>query len=220
MTYLVHHGILGQKWGIRRYQNKDGTLTDAGKKRYAKELDKYSKYVHTDHQKYSKAKKIASEMVDTFEKEDPRLTEYRYRKWSKDLDDLKERSAKLDADSEKYLEERGKVAEEEARRMMKEEAKAGKIDNDPELRELRVMDLTEQLEVGDLSDVLSKKYSELPHYNSSWYGEAGKIYNALSQYLEYDIDRTVNKVILGDNKASMSSQATIKEELKRRFSGK
>lgn len=32
--YLVHHGILGQKWGVRRYQNKDGTLTDAGKKRY------------------------------------------------------------------------------------------------------------------------------------------------------------------------------------------
>jgi len=32
--YLVHHGILGQKWGIRRFQNADGTLTDAGKKRY------------------------------------------------------------------------------------------------------------------------------------------------------------------------------------------
>ena len=32
--YLAHHGILGQKWGIRRYQNKDGSLTAAGKKRY------------------------------------------------------------------------------------------------------------------------------------------------------------------------------------------
>ena len=32
-NYLSHHGILGQKWGVRRYQNYDGTLTDAGRDR-------------------------------------------------------------------------------------------------------------------------------------------------------------------------------------------
>ena len=33
---LYHHGVKGQKWGVRRYQNSDGSLTDNGKKRVAK----------------------------------------------------------------------------------------------------------------------------------------------------------------------------------------
>lgn len=39
MDYLEHHGVKGQKWGVRRYQNPDGTLTVEGKRRvstYAK----------------------------------------------------------------------------------------------------------------------------------------------------------------------------------------
>ena len=40
-TVLIHHGIKGQKWGIRRFQNKDGSLTPAGKKRVAKLESQY-----------------------------------------------------------------------------------------------------------------------------------------------------------------------------------
>ena len=34
MDELCHHGIKGQKWGVRRFQNADGSLTKAGKERY------------------------------------------------------------------------------------------------------------------------------------------------------------------------------------------
>lgn len=43
--YLAHHGVKGQKWGIRRYQNPDGSLTAAGKRRYY-DKDGNEKYVY------------------------------------------------------------------------------------------------------------------------------------------------------------------------------
>ena len=39
MNYIAHHGIKGQKWGVRRYQNKDGSLTALGKERYYSDSD-------------------------------------------------------------------------------------------------------------------------------------------------------------------------------------
>lgn len=56
---IQHHGIKGMKWGIRRYRNEDGTLTDAGKKRYSQN-DRllYKSYVR-DAKKLNKLKKDA-----------------------------------------------------------------------------------------------------------------------------------------------------------------
>lgn len=40
---LMHHGIKGMKWGVRRYQNKDGSLTAAGKQRERAKTKGWSK---------------------------------------------------------------------------------------------------------------------------------------------------------------------------------
>lgn len=49
-NYLEHHGVKGQRWGVRRYQNVDGSLTEKGRKR----LKKWETYVED-----SRSKKIA-----------------------------------------------------------------------------------------------------------------------------------------------------------------
>lgn len=59
--YLAHHGIIGMKWGIRRFQNPDGTLTEEGRQRYygkaftdqfAKDLRAYDQYGRGANGKY------------------------------------------------------------------------------------------------------------------------------------------------------------------------
>lgn len=50
---LAHYGVKGMKWGVRRYQNKDGSLTSAGRKRYNDDVSKKEKQdkVETDEER-------------------------------------------------------------------------------------------------------------------------------------------------------------------------
>lgn len=50
---LAHYGVKGMKWGVRRYQNKDGSLTSAGRKRYNDDISKKEKQdkVETDEER-------------------------------------------------------------------------------------------------------------------------------------------------------------------------
>lgn len=76
MNELYHHGIKGQKWGVRRYQNEDGSLTNAGKKRrYSdNEIKEARKNLEDSRQKFLKAKQdydntsISSKKYDNISK--------------------------------------------------------------------------------------------------------------------------------------------------------
>ena len=61
---LVHSGTKGMQWGVRRYQNKDGSLTPAGKKRYNKEMADIraeKKKIKNTAETEAKLKRLASE---------------------------------------------------------------------------------------------------------------------------------------------------------------
>lgn len=60
---LEHHGILGMKWGVRRYQNKDGSLTAAGKK-HQQESNSDNDFQETEQSKITSSRKSVKSMTD------------------------------------------------------------------------------------------------------------------------------------------------------------
>ena len=110
---LEHHGILGQKWGIRRYQNEDGSLTEAGKRRYSREVAKEQRVARSIEKserrmriKEAKAAAKASEMESK-----ARILEAKAR--SKKAD-AKDASDKANTDS-KDISQKTKLTDEERR---------------------------------------------------------------------------------------------------------
>lgn len=63
-SYLCHYGILGMKWGIRRYQNKDGSLTAAGKEHYATGKTRDLAKTHAGLRRRINAGKVAAKVVN------------------------------------------------------------------------------------------------------------------------------------------------------------
>ena len=85
--YLAHYGVKGQKWGVRRYQNADGSLTNAGMKKQAK-MEKYrSKLVKKADRKATSNRNSAKRAMNTVQDLKKNGTKSdAYREWKSSTD--------------------------------------------------------------------------------------------------------------------------------------
>ena len=187
--YLCHHGILGMKWGVRRYQNPDGSLTDAGRQRYSVGADGIManrEQYKTDNKKikangiakeynaYNDAKKAIDSDITNAVNEALKLSE-------KNNDDFQKYCKSVEEDIS-YL-KNDKKFRDEAQKRMREELVSPDMVDDKDLIELAASDIASDLFYKNLSTKTKDLYN---NYEKSY----NEYYDSVKKYADQIVDKT------------------------------
>lgn len=219
--YLAHHGIKGQKWGIRRYQNEDGTLTAEGRERYGykpinkKEASNLRKqywntkitlnpFAHAPQSPDSHDNRIVNNAIkiikDSGEEEDNLL---------------KKMQNTLDKDTEKYFNDK-KTIKTFIDYMRSEFGGPDKVD-DPDIAWLAINDFLEDesIRVAFTNPEFKKSYQELNKLKETKSKVASKyIEDSLGKYGDQPImNLTLRPSVLG-GVGMTYTKSTLKEGIK------
>lgn len=176
-TYLIHYGIQGQKWGVRRFQNEDGTWTDEGlARRYRlseKKANKLAKTYEKNPEKFSKAvSKLKA--VKAYKTDNPYEQEYSAKTRKKWVTDQKTKTEATIAGNAKKLAMRKNNSDFLI-------GKSKKIYSDDEIQKEYEKTITKYL----TSDAVNKKYKDLDkELNSSYNAYANRSRQFANSILE------------------------------------